>query len=286
MLLAIQQANEAGGVGGYTLVDNTQDDAKDGVPNPEQGAANMATLVADEAVVGVVGPFNSGVARFQIPVSNAAGLAQCSPANTGVDLTKEGSEAYRPEKPDQRSYFRVATTDDIQGPAAAALAYNDAGARNIFVVDDTTAFGVGVGGHLQRRVRGARWHHRRSPGQRLHPEPGLHRDVDRAGRQLRLRVLRRHPDPRRRPDPQADGSAGHPGQAAHRSRRHRRPAGRRQQGRVHHARRCRELRPTYGAPPPVSTRSPIRRPSRPPTPRCSDRIRVPTARWRTPARRS
>jgi len=145
ILLAIKQANEAGGVGGYTLVDNTQDDAKDGVPNPEQGAANMATLVADEAVVGVVGPFNSGVARFEIPVSNAAGLAQCSPANTGVDLTKEGSEAYRPEKPDQRNYFRVATPDDIQGPAAAALAYNDAGARNIFVVDDTTAFGVGVG---------------------------------------------------------------------------------------------------------------------------------------------
>ena len=56
VLLAIKQANAAGGVGGYALADNTQDDAKDGVPNPEQGATNMATLVADEAVVGVVGP--------------------------------------------------------------------------------------------------------------------------------------------------------------------------------------------------------------------------------------
>ena len=145
VLLAIQQANAAGKLSGYTLVDNTQDDAVAGVPTPQQGATNMATLVADDAVMGVVGAFNSGVSRFEIPVSNAAGLAQCSPANTGTDLTQAGSEKYRPEKPDQRNYFRVATPDNIQGPAGAALAYNEAGARNVLVVDDTTAFGVGVG---------------------------------------------------------------------------------------------------------------------------------------------
>jgi branched-chain amino acid transport system substrate-binding protein len=143
--LAVKEANDAGGVGGYTVELNVQDDAVNGVPTPQQGATNVTNLVADAAVVGMVGPFNSGVARAEIPITNAAGLAQCSPANTGVDLTKEGSEQYRPERPDDRNYFRVASTDDLQGPAVAQLAYNDLGKRVAYIVDDTTAFGKGVG---------------------------------------------------------------------------------------------------------------------------------------------
>ena len=38
--------------------------------------------MSDAAVIGVVGPFNSTVAKVQIPISNEAGLLQCSPANT------------------------------------------------------------------------------------------------------------------------------------------------------------------------------------------------------------
>jgi len=144
VLLAIQQANAAGGVGGYTLDANVQDDAVNGVHDPNQGATNAATLVADSAVVGMVGAFNSNVSRAIIPVTNEAGLAQCSPANTGVDLTKEGSEAYRPANPDVRNYFRVATPDDVQGPGLAQYAYNDLGKHKAMVVDDTEAFGVGV----------------------------------------------------------------------------------------------------------------------------------------------
>lgn len=142
--LAVDEANKAGGVGGYQVAINKQDDAVNGVHNPDQGATNAKTLVADAAVVGMVGPFNTNVARAIIPVTNEAGLAQCSPSNTGVDLTKTGSEKYRPQNPNQRNYFRVATPDDIQGPAMAQFAYNDLGKRNAYVLDDTEAFGKGV----------------------------------------------------------------------------------------------------------------------------------------------
>ena len=37
VLLAIQQANASGKLSGYTLVDNTQDDAVAGVPTPQAG---------------------------------------------------------------------------------------------------------------------------------------------------------------------------------------------------------------------------------------------------------
>ncbi|MEA2676802.1 MAG: branched-chain amino acid transport system substrate-binding protein [Chloroflexota bacterium] len=142
ILLAIAQWNE--GDHAYTVSDNTQDDALNGVHDPQTGAANMGTLVADAEVVGVVGPFNSNVARAEIPVSNEAGLVQCSPSNTGTDLTKEGSEAYRFNGQDERNYIRVATPDDIQGPAGAQYAYNDLGKTKALIIDDTEAFGVGV----------------------------------------------------------------------------------------------------------------------------------------------
>ncbi len=128
----------------YTVELDVRDDAVNGVHNEQQGATNVTALTADETVVGMVGPFNSSVARAQIPITNEFGLAQCSPANTGVDLTKEGSEVYRPANPDVRNYFRVATPDDVQGPAGAQYAYNDVGARTALVIDDTEAFGVGV----------------------------------------------------------------------------------------------------------------------------------------------
>ena len=140
--LAVAEWNDAGH--DYTVETNVQDDALNGVHDPQTGANNANTLVADDEVVGMVGPFNSNVARAIIPITNEFGLAQCSPANTGVDLTKEGSEQYRPENPDVRNYFRVATPDDIQGPAGAQFAYNDLEKRTALVIDDTEAFGVGV----------------------------------------------------------------------------------------------------------------------------------------------
>lgn len=142
--LAIKQANANNTVPGFTLAFNNQDDAVNGVHDPDKGAANMRILVADQTVLGVVGPFNSGVARFEIPVSNEAGLAQCSPANTGTDLTQAGSDVYRFNKQAKRNYFRVAAPDNIQGPAGADYVYTDLGKHSVYVMDDTEPFGVGV----------------------------------------------------------------------------------------------------------------------------------------------
>ena len=87
--LAVADINAAGGIDGYKFGVNSQDDAVNGVNNPQQGAKNITTLVNDTSVVAVVGPFNSAVAKAEIPISNAAGLLQCSPANTNPGLTKE-----------------------------------------------------------------------------------------------------------------------------------------------------------------------------------------------------
>jgi branched-chain amino acid transport system substrate-binding protein len=152
--LAIKQINEKGGVGGYTIDINVQDDAVNGVHDPQQGAKNMTTLVADEAVIGVVGPFNSGVAKAEIPIGNEAGLMQCSPANTndGVTLPPEGDK-YRAANPTKLSYIRTATPDAIQGPAGASFTFNDLGAKSVYILDDTETFGVGVGDSFEAKFK-------------------------------------------------------------------------------------------------------------------------------------
>ena len=46
--------------------------------------------------------------------------------------------------PDKINYIRVATTDDIQGPAVAQFAYNDLSLKNVAIVDDLSVYGKGI----------------------------------------------------------------------------------------------------------------------------------------------
>ena len=144
-LLAIKEANAAGTVKGYTLEASVLDHAVNGQYDAQLGAQQMTTFASDSSVLAVVGPFNSAVAKVQIPISNEAGLLQCSPANTNPDLTKGDAGAQlRSKNPDKINYVRVATTDDIQGPAVAQYAYNDLGLKNVAIIDDLSVYGVGI----------------------------------------------------------------------------------------------------------------------------------------------
>ena len=45
-------------------------------------------MVADPHVIAMIGPWGSAVAAAEVPVTNKAGLLQCSPSNTSPELTK------------------------------------------------------------------------------------------------------------------------------------------------------------------------------------------------------
>ena len=149
-LLAIKEANAAGTVKGYTLQSTILDHAVNGQYDAQQGAKDMTSLVSDSSVIAVIGPFNSAVAKVQIPISNEAGLLQCSPANTNPDLTKgDPGKQLRAKNPDKINYVRVATTDDIQGPAVAQYAYNTLGLKNVAIIDDLSVYGKGIADAFQ-----------------------------------------------------------------------------------------------------------------------------------------
>ncbi len=153
----------AGSVEGYTIQVSNLDDAVNGVHDPQKGAQNMQSFVADTSVLGVVGPFNSNVARAEIPISNRAKLAQISPANTNQCLTKNiyiptslgapkditckdaGILAPADLRPTGvNNYFRVATTDDLQGPAMADYAYDTLKVTKLGVASDNEVYGKGI----------------------------------------------------------------------------------------------------------------------------------------------
>ncbi len=152
--LAVSQANANHTIPGYTLVFVPKDDVGvSGTNDPAVGAANIRALIGDALVAGVVGPFNSAVAKAEMPISNQAPLAQISPANTNPCLTKDtvesgcsGSKNLIPTlRPTGKvNYFRIATTDDHQGPAGADYLYKTAGYKSVYVIDDATTYGVGI----------------------------------------------------------------------------------------------------------------------------------------------
>src|SRR5438067_1025092 len=138
---------------GFTIQLETTDDAAD----PKRGVSNVNRFLTEAGVVAMIGPFDGPVARKEIPVANSAGLAMVSPATSNPCLTRDVyvpaplnpartaitcKEAGLPPASDLRpthavNFFRLTTTDDLQGAAAAEAAI--AGFRTSF--GSTSAYG-------------------------------------------------------------------------------------------------------------------------------------------------
>jgi branched-chain amino acid transport system substrate-binding protein len=128
----------------------TYDDVLKGVHDPAQGAKNVELLANDPGVVGMIGPLDDSLAKSELPVANAAHLAMVSPAVTDECLTQEPPDGHckglagrlRPRGPN--NFFRVVTTQLVEGAAAADLAFKTLATRHAFVINDQTPFGLGI----------------------------------------------------------------------------------------------------------------------------------------------
>src|SRR5262245_22378482 len=140
--LAVKQVNDAGGVEGYKVTVDNHDDAVSGSYNEQKGVQNVQQMIADSTVLAMVGPFNSAVAKAEIPIASAAHFTMISPSNTNPCLTKDipsCATAYHPQDlrhGNPNNYFRVVTTDDFQGPAMADYAFKNLNIKKIAVLSD------------------------------------------------------------------------------------------------------------------------------------------------------
>lgn len=152
--LAVSQNKDLGN--GYTLsVVNKNDEGASGADGTI-GASNIQQLEADPQVMAVVGPFNSGVAKSEIPIVNKQTLVLISPSNTNPGLTLQQYAASRginfellhpAGKPN--AYFRIPANDIVQGKADADIALSaPINAKTAFVVDDNTVYGKGLADYI------------------------------------------------------------------------------------------------------------------------------------------
>lgn len=154
-ILAVDQANQKQTLGAnVTLQFVKKDDVgPSGTHDPTTGAANVQALVGDPQVAGMVGPLNSSVAKAELPIANNGNFPIISPANTNPCLTKSGADVgcggaddiLKTMRPTGNlTYFRLAATDDNQGPAMADYLYKTKGLKTAYVIDDTETYGAGL----------------------------------------------------------------------------------------------------------------------------------------------
>jgi branched-chain amino acid transport system substrate-binding protein len=140
---------------GYQSCDDST--AQAGSWDSAKCSSNARAYAGNDAVLGIVGTFNSGCAKLVIPIANRASLAMVSPANTNPGLTKSGPGA-DPGAPDiyyptgTRNYARVVWSDTHQG-AANAQYTKELGLKNVFILNDKQTYGLGIA-NLYRRYLG------------------------------------------------------------------------------------------------------------------------------------
>jgi branched-chain amino acid transport system substrate-binding protein len=148
MIWALQQKGFKAGSWkiGYQSCDDST--AQSGGWDSGKCATNARLYATNTSVMAVVGTFNSGCAKIEVPILNRSHpgpVLMVSPANTNVGLTKK----WDPGEPQKyyptgvRNYARVVATDDIQGPADAMWS-KSLGVKKVFVLNDKQTYGFGV----------------------------------------------------------------------------------------------------------------------------------------------
>lgn len=129
-VLAIEEANAAGGVLGKKLVLITEDDqSKQGEP-----ATVVKKLVTSDRVVAVLGEVASSRSMEAAPICQQNKVPMISPSSTNVRLTEMGDYI-----------FRVCFTDEFQGKLLSNFARKSLKASNVAILTDTKAdYSIGL----------------------------------------------------------------------------------------------------------------------------------------------
>ena len=107
--------------------------------DPAQAPTVATDLINDDALLGLAGPAFSGETNATGPAYAEAGIPTVSMSATNPDLSTNG----------WATFHRVVANDAAQGPAAAALMENTLGYTSIYIVDDSSDYGVGLGDEIK-----------------------------------------------------------------------------------------------------------------------------------------
>ncbi len=149
--IALYLEKQGGKAGKYTVTIKQYDDstAAKGAWDDAQCAKNAQDHVANAAEVAVMGTYNSGCAKIEVPVLNqdpTGPMLMVSHANTNPGLTV----SWDPGEPEKyypggtRNYARVVPNDIYQGTADAQYTFQEAKKTKCAVLNDNQTYGQGI----------------------------------------------------------------------------------------------------------------------------------------------
>ena len=141
--MAVADINAAGGVLDKDVKLVVKDDG--GAANDDLAITSVDNMINNENADAIVGAAASGTTKSIIDKVVSSGTVQCSPSNTGSDLT---------QWPDKGLYFRTPPADNLQAQALAK-AISDDGKQNVAVVAQNTDYGTGFVEFLNPALEGA-----------------------------------------------------------------------------------------------------------------------------------
>jgi branched-chain amino acid transport system substrate-binding protein len=102
--------------------------------DPQKAVEIAPQMIDDPAIIGVIGPGNSGETRATGALFDQADLAAITPSATNVTLANEG----------WKTFFRGLANDAVQGPSVANYLTKALGDKKVCVIDDSTDYGLGL----------------------------------------------------------------------------------------------------------------------------------------------
>jgi branched-chain amino acid transport system substrate-binding protein len=138
-------ADAGGRIGPLTVSYVSLDDSNptNGQWDPGVTAANAKAVAQDPTTIAYLGDYNSGATAVSLPLINAAGILQVSPASPYVGLTssleagQDEPERFYPTG--KRTFGRVAQGDPVQAAAQIAL-LRAKGVHRLYVLADQDPF--------------------------------------------------------------------------------------------------------------------------------------------------
>ena len=134
-ILAVEQRNEAGGIAGFTVELDVQDDRCVG----EDATTVANQFASDPQTVAVVGHVCSGASIAASVIYQDARIPMVSPSSTAVAFTANGYDVVN----------RVAFTDGAQGTVDARYLYQELGVTRLAIVHDNSDYGLGLANVVQ-----------------------------------------------------------------------------------------------------------------------------------------
>ncbi|OGS23097.1 MAG: hypothetical protein A2252_08225 [Elusimicrobia bacterium RIFOXYA2_FULL_39_19] len=128
--IAVEEANQSGVLKDKKFQAVIFDDRAD----PKEAVSVANQIVSDPQIYGIVGHLNSGCSIPASQIYAKYNLVIITPASTNPKLTQQGL----------KNVFRVCTTDDVQGSAAANYVIDKLKIKNVSIIHDKTPYGQGI----------------------------------------------------------------------------------------------------------------------------------------------